>query len=241
MTALPLDPDVLANRLTLQLISLQGRLSVVDGCGGTWRACAADGFGGCHASPERRIGADVRAAHRGTRAQATTEVEAAVSGTVLLIGDANSYGQAVLIEVLCSALSDVQPGVEITYENVVEGPRRICHFFPAIGRAGFAGGEDFAHRAGHMAYVIESGRSRTGGAPPRLPRRRVQAARREILARGTRVLSNLKVALTQAATILDRHSDNEMRPRAEPPHCNSGGERYTMLLALFAVPARHHG
>src|SRR5690606_12280009 len=59
----------------------------------------------------------------------TTDPSAAVEGTLAAIGGPKGYALSLMTELFCSALSDGQPGFEITYENVVKRPSRIGHFF----------------------------------------------------------------------------------------------------------------
>jgi len=135
----------------------------------------------------------------------TTDAEAAIAGSVLPIGGAKGYGLALLVEVLCSALSDGSPGDEITYENVVKRPSGIGHFFLAIDPAGFAGSNAFGRRADRLAKTIGTSAGCGGGPPPRLPGGRAQASRAERLRSGIPIAPNLKAALMQTAAILDRH------------------------------------
>jgi LDH2 family malate/lactate/ureidoglycolate dehydrogenase len=138
----------------------------------------------------------------------TTDANAAIAGSVLPIGGAKGYGLALLVEFLSSALADGSPGFEITYENVVKRPSGIGHFFLVINPASFAGAAPFERRARHIATVIESSKGRTGGAPPRLPGRRSDAARRAGLAQGIAAGPNLRSALRQTADLLERRRND---------------------------------
>jgi LDH2 family malate/lactate/ureidoglycolate dehydrogenase len=138
--------------------------------------------------------------------QPTTDPRAALQGSVLPIGEAKGYGLALVVELLCSALSDGEPGFGVTYENVVRRPSGISHFFLAIDPAGFAGREAFQRRAEHIAKTIESSKGREGGPPPRLPGRNSRTARIDRLAGGIPIAPNLRVALIETAHILEHHA-----------------------------------
>ena len=145
----------------------------------------------------------------------TTDAKAAIAGSVLPIGGAKGYGLAALVEFLCSALADGEPGFEITYENVVRRPSGIGHFFLAMNPAGFAGAEPFRRRADHIASVIETSKRRAGQAgSPRLPGRRAQDSRRHSLAAGIPVGANLKSALLQTAGLLEKRAHDVPGPSA---------------------------
>ena len=140
------------------------------------------------------------------RGDPTTDAAAAISGSVLPIGGAKGYGLALLVELLCSALADGEAGFGITYENVVERPSGISHFFLAIDPMGFAGLDALARRAQHIATTIETSEAVGGGPAPRLPGGRAaeeQAGRR---ARGIPIAPNLKAALAQTATLLENYA-----------------------------------
>lgn len=134
----------------------------------------------------------------------TTDAAAAIAGSVLPIGGAKGYGLALLVELLCSALSDGKAGFGITYENVVKRPSGIGHFFLAIDPEGFAGLDAFTARADHIAETIETSRGREG-VSPRLPGRRGQQVKADRLAHGVPIVPTLKAAMAQTAGIIEKH------------------------------------
>jgi LDH2 family malate/lactate/ureidoglycolate dehydrogenase len=138
--------------------------------------------------------------------QPTTDAAQAIAGSVLPIGGAKGYGLALLAELLCSALSDAEPGFGITYENVVKRPSGIGHFFLAINPAGFGGAEAFARRAGFITETIETSKPAVEGEPPRLPGRRAARQRTERMSGGIPITANLKAALTQTAKTMETYS-----------------------------------
>jgi len=136
----------------------------------------------------------------------TTEAAAAIAGSVMPIGGPKGFGLAALVEFLCSALPDGEPGFAITYENVVKRPSGIGHCFLALNPAAFCGVDAFQRRADHVASVIETSKGRADAGSPRLPGRRAQDARRAGLADGIPVGPNLKTALLQTADLLERRA-----------------------------------
>ncbi|MCB1493475.1 MAG: Ldh family oxidoreductase [Rhodobiaceae bacterium] len=134
----------------------------------------------------------------------TTDAAEAIEGSVLPIGGPKGYGLALLVELLCSGLSDAEPGFSITYENVVSRPSGISHFFLAIDPAAFCGAEAFAARADHISDVIETSRPRPGGPAPRLPGARGQHMAEAVRKSGIAMHPNLRAALLKSAEILAR-------------------------------------
>jgi LDH2 family malate/lactate/ureidoglycolate dehydrogenase len=136
----------------------------------------------------------------------TTDAAVAIAGSVMPIGGPKGYGLAALVEFLCSALSDGEPGFAITYENVVKRPSGIGHFFLALNPASFCGSDAFRRRADHIATVIETSKGRAGAGAPRLPGRRAQDARRASMTAGIPMGPNLKTALLQTAELLEKRT-----------------------------------
>lgn len=134
----------------------------------------------------------------------TTDAAAAVDGSVLPIGGPKGYGLALLVEFLCSALSDGEPGFSITYENVVSRPSGTSQFFLAIDPEAFCGAERFGRRARHIAETIEKSAPRPGGPAPHLPGARARDMAETCRKQGIVVHANLRAALLQSARILGR-------------------------------------
>ena len=99
----------------------------------------------------------------------TTDPAVAVKGSVLPIGGAKGYALSLMVELLCSALSDGEPGFQVTYENVVKRPSTISQFFFAMNPDGFVGNERYGKRAAHIADKVKAAKPIDGASPPRLP------------------------------------------------------------------------
>ncbi len=138
--------------------------------------------------------------------QPTTDPVLAVKGSILPIGGAKGYALALMVEILCSALSDGEPGFQVTYENVVKRPSNICQFFLALNPDGFAGGARYGARIGHIAEVIGKAKPMAGAAAPRLPGARGHAAKRATAAAGIAMFGNLRAALNNVAGMLDSYT-----------------------------------
>jgi LDH2 family malate/lactate/ureidoglycolate dehydrogenase len=133
----------------------------------------------------------------------TTDPAEAVKGSVLPIGGPKGYALSLMVEVLCSALSDGEPGFQVTYENVVKRPSNICHFFLALNPQGFAGGKAYDARMSHIAEMVGKAKPMAGAAPPRLPGARGHAARRKTAAEGIAMFDNLRAALNNVAGMIE--------------------------------------
>ncbi len=108
----------------------------------------------------------------------TTDPAEAVKGSVLPIGGPKGYALSLMVEVLCSALSDGEPGFQVTYENVVKRPSNICHFFLALNPRGFAGVQAYEARMAHIAAMVGKAKPMAGrraASPSRRTRTRRQA------------------------------------------------------------------
>src|SRR6185312_14637029 len=100
----------------------------------------------------------------------TTDPAVAVKGSVLPIGGPKGYALALMVELLCSALSDAEPGFQVTYENMVKRPSNIAQFYMAMNPEGFVPRDRYEARGACR------GRHRQGQTHPR--RRAAAAARR---------------------------------------------------------------
>jgi (2R)-3-sulfolactate dehydrogenase (NADP+) len=137
----------------------------------------------------------------------TTDPAVAVKGSLLPIGGPKGYALSLMVEILCSALSDGEPGFQVTYENMVKRPSNICQFFLVLNPDGFAGSERYGARMTHIAEVIGKAKPMQGEAPPRLPGARGHAVRRKAAAGGIAMFGNLRSALNNVAGMLESHTE----------------------------------
>jgi L-2-hydroxycarboxylate dehydrogenase (NAD+) len=133
----------------------------------------------------------------------TTDPAVAVKGSILPIGGPKGYALALMVEIFCSALSDGEPGFQVTYENVVKRPSNICQFFLVLNPEGFAGKQAYDARVSHIAEVIGNAKPIEGAPPPRLPGARGHAAKRKVEAEGIAVFDNLRAALKNVAGMIE--------------------------------------
>ena len=136
----------------------------------------------------------------------TNDPAIAVKGSVQPIGGPKGYALALMVELLCSALSDGEPGFQVTYENVVERPSTISQFFLAVNPQGFAGLERFENRAAHIAGKVTRAKPIDGSPPPRLPGARSQALNRKSRAEGLVMFDNLRHALRTVADLIEKRA-----------------------------------
>lgn len=133
----------------------------------------------------------------------TTDPAVAVKGSLVPIGGPKGYALSMMVEILCSALSDGQPGFDVTYENMVKRPSGISQFFLVLNPAGFAGAERYGTRMSHIADVVGKAKGIEGAAPPRLPGARGHAVAREACAKGIALFDNLRSALKSVADMIE--------------------------------------
>jgi LDH2 family malate/lactate/ureidoglycolate dehydrogenase len=135
----------------------------------------------------------------------TTDPAVAVQGSVLPIGGPKGYALSLMVELLCSALSDGEPGFQVTYENVVKRPSTISQFFFAMNPEGFVGLDRYGRRAALIAETVKGAMPIAGEPRPRLPGARARAVNARNRADGLAMFDNLRHALnTVAATIEKR-------------------------------------
>ena len=137
----------------------------------------------------------------------TNDPGLAVKGSVLPIGGPKGYGLALMVELLCSALSDGEPGFQVTYENVVKRPSTISQFFFAMNPEGFVGLDAYGRRAAHIADQVRAAKPIDGEAAPRLPGARGQAFDRRSRAEGLAMFDNLRHALKLVAETIEKRSN----------------------------------
>lgn len=135
--------------------------------------------------------------------QPTTDPAVAVKGSLVPIGGPKGYALSLMVEVLCSALSDGDPGFQVTYENMVKRPSNICQFFLAFNPDGFAGSERYGARMTHIAEKVTTAKGMPGAEPPRLPGSRGHAVKREAAAEGIAMFDNLRAALKNVAGMIE--------------------------------------
>jgi LDH2 family malate/lactate/ureidoglycolate dehydrogenase len=136
----------------------------------------------------------------------TTDPAVAVQGSVLPIGGPKGYALSLMVELLCSALSDGEPGFQVTYENVVKRPSTISQFFFAMNPEGFVGLQAYGRRAAHIADTLRSAKPIEGEPPPRLPGARAQAISARNQAEGLAVFDNLRHALNSVAATIEKRA-----------------------------------
>jgi LDH2 family malate/lactate/ureidoglycolate dehydrogenase len=139
--------------------------------------------------------------------QPTTDPAVAVKGSLLPIGGPKGYALSLMVEVLCSALSDGEPGFQVTYENMVKRPSNICQFFLVLNPNGFAGSDRYGARMTHIVDVIGKAKPMEGAAPPRLPGSRGHAVKRKASAEGIAMFANLRAALNNVAGMIESHAE----------------------------------
>jgi (2R)-3-sulfolactate dehydrogenase (NADP+) len=125
----------------------------------------------------------------------------------LPIGGPKGYALSLMVEILCSALSDGDPGFQVTYENMVKRPSNICQFFLVLNPDGFAGSDRYRARVAHIADVVGKAKPMEGEAPPRLPGARGHAVNRKAMAEGITMFGNLRSALNNVAGMLEAHTE----------------------------------
>jgi LDH2 family malate/lactate/ureidoglycolate dehydrogenase len=135
----------------------------------------------------------------------TTDPAVAVKGSVLPIGGPKGYALALMVEVLCSALSDGEPGFQVTYENVVKRPSTISQFFFAINPEGFVGLDRFGKRTAHIADRVRLAKP-IEGASPRLPGARSAEIARRTRHEGLAMFDNLRHALRNVADLIEKRA-----------------------------------
>jgi LDH2 family malate/lactate/ureidoglycolate dehydrogenase len=134
----------------------------------------------------------------------TNDPAVAVKGSVLPIGGPKGYGLALMVELLCSALSDGEPGFQVTYENVVKRPSAIGQFFFAMSPDGFAGLDTYGKRAAHIADKVRAAKPIEGAQAPRLPGARGREMDRRSRAEGLVMFDNLRHALRLVADTIEK-------------------------------------
>jgi LDH2 family malate/lactate/ureidoglycolate dehydrogenase len=141
-----------------------------------------------------------------SQGQPTTDPAVAVKGSLVPIGGPKGYALSMMVEILCSALSDGQPGFEVTYENMVKRPSGISQFFLVLNPDGFAGAERTGARMSHIAEVVGQAKGMDGASPPRLPGARGHAMARKAATEGIALFDNLRSALESVADMIEKEA-----------------------------------
>jgi LDH2 family malate/lactate/ureidoglycolate dehydrogenase len=136
----------------------------------------------------------------------TVDPAVAIKGSVLPIGGAKGYALSLVVELLCSALSDGEPGFQVTYENVVKRPSTISQFFCVMNPAGFVAQEDYEKRAAFIADKVTKAQPIDPAVPPRLPGARGHAVARQSQAEGVTMVDNLRHALRTVADLIEKRA-----------------------------------
>jgi LDH2 family malate/lactate/ureidoglycolate dehydrogenase len=136
----------------------------------------------------------------------TTDPAIAVKGSVLPIGGPKGYALSLMVELLCSALSDGEPGFQVTYENVVKRPSTISQFFFAMNPEGFVGLDAYGKRAAYIANTLKKAQPIDGEPPPRLPGARAEAVNVKNRAEGLALFDALRHALNTVATAIEQRA-----------------------------------
>jgi LDH2 family malate/lactate/ureidoglycolate dehydrogenase len=136
----------------------------------------------------------------------TVDPAIAVKGSVLPIGGPKGYALSMMVEMLCSALSDGEPGFQVTYENVVKRPSTIGQFFFVINPAGFVAPEAYIRRAAHIAERTRQAKPIDNASPPRLPGARGHAVNKDSQALGVVMIDNLRHALRTVADLIEKRA-----------------------------------
>jgi LDH2 family malate/lactate/ureidoglycolate dehydrogenase len=136
----------------------------------------------------------------------TNDPAIAVKGSVQPIGGPKGYALSLMVELLCSALSDGEPGFQVTYENVVKRPSTISQFFFAMNPQGFVGLDAYGKRAAHIADKVKAAKPIEGMPSPRLPGERSGEADRKNRAEGLAMFDNLRHALNVVAGIIEKRA-----------------------------------
>ena len=139
--------------------------------------------------------------------QPTTDPAEAVKGSLLPIGGPKGYALSLMVEILCSALSDGEPGFQVTYENMVKRPSNICQFFLVLNPNGFVGHERYGARMTHIVDVIGKAKTMEGAIPPRLPGARGHAVKSKASVEGIVMFVNLRAALNNVAGMIESHTE----------------------------------
>lgn len=133
----------------------------------------------------------------------TTNPDLAVQGSVLPIGGPKGYGLALMVEMLCTALSDGEPGFQILYENQAKRPSLIGQFMLVMNPDGFVGMERYGRRAAHIAERVKASRPKDENDPPRLPGTRGRQLRRDYEANGIPVTPVMRNAFANVVKLLE--------------------------------------
>ncbi|TAK25453.1 MAG: Ldh family oxidoreductase [Chloroflexota bacterium] len=115
----------------------------------------------------------------------TDDPVAGAAGLLVPIGGPKGFGSALVVDILCGALSGAAIGRELASPHQPDAPSRLGHFFIAIDVARFVPIDDFKRRVDRMVRDIHESEPTEPGTPLYLPgeiewRLREERARRGI-------------------------------------------------------------
>jgi LDH2 family malate/lactate/ureidoglycolate dehydrogenase len=131
--------------------------------------------------------------------------DAELAAALLPIGDYKGFGLAMMVEVLCSLLTGMPWGRDLTrmYADPIERRRHLGHFFLAIDVARFEDPARFRRRMRALLEELRAEPARGGGRAPRAPGDPEKACERERRARGIPVPARLWAELLAIAADCD--------------------------------------
>ncbi len=156
----------------------------------TWNRLLERREGGLPLEPDWAVDAEGRS----TR-------DAELAAALLPIGDYKGFGIALMVEVLCSLLTGMPWGRDLTrmYADPLERRRHLGHFFLAIDVARFEDPARFRRRMRALLDELRAEPARAGGPAPRAPGDPEKACERERRARGIPVPARLWTELLAIA------------------------------------------
>ena len=92
----------------------------------------------------------------------TTNTDAAIRGMPMPLGGYKGSGLAMMVEVLCGALSGGAMSVEVGGIRIEGKPTRTSHMFMAIDAGRFMPGDEFARRLDWLVNTVKSAAPATG-------------------------------------------------------------------------------
>ncbi len=94
----------------------------------------------------------------------TTDIDEALSGLLMPLGEYKGSGLAMMIEILCAVLSGGVMSTEVGGLHILERPMNISQFFQAIDVTRFLPLPQFQQRMEHLVKTVKSARTAEGYA-----------------------------------------------------------------------------